>query len=129
MNEILIALIGYYSAMYSVDPLISLSVAKVESNFNQQAIGSKNEIGVFQIMPHLFPNKNLRNLRVNIQTGIKHLAWNKRYCKHKVDNTWLVCYNYGVGNAQKVKHPKLWPYYKKVMKIYKEYESSKLRFN
>lgn len=122
VTNYLIALIGYYSAVYGVDPKLALSVAVVESRLNPTAVSERGAIGVFQLMPQSFnmPARDLFNPEVNIKLGVKYLSWNKKYCKHKVDNTWLVCYNYGIGNAARVKYPKLFPYYKQVMKEYHE---------
>lgn len=122
MNNVLIALIGYYSAVYGIDPKLSLAVAKHESQLNPKAVGKKGELGLFQLMPSSFPEVNKKELikpEVNIQMGIRYLAWVKKYCSHKKDNTFLVCYNYGIEKAKNVKHPKLFPYYKLVMKEYK----------
>lgn len=118
MDLALIALIGYYSGIYGIDPNVAVAVAKVESNFKVQAVGAKGERGLFQIMPEIYPEVHPDSLfdpKVNIELGVKHLAWNKKYCKHKENRTYLVCYNYGIKNAEKVKYPYLWPYYKKVM--------------
>jgi hypothetical protein len=118
MDVALIALIGYYAGIYGIDPNVAVAVAKVESSFKVDAVGGKGEIGLFQIMPAIYPNVRKESLfdpKVNIELGIRHLAWNKKYCKHKENKTYLVCYNYGIKNAEKVKHPTLWPYYKKVM--------------
>lgn len=117
MSNSLIALIGFYSAIYGVDPKISLAVARVESNFNTAAIGKAGEIGLFQVKPKSvgISAKLLKYPEINIKEGIKYLAWNKKNCKHKVDNSWLVCYNMGIGKARGVKDPKNQHYYKKVM--------------
>ena len=121
MTNYLITLIGYYSAIYGVDPRLSLAVAVVESRLNPIAVSHKGAVGVFQLMGDSFPGytkEQLLNPEVNIKLGIQYLAWNKKYCKHKVDETWIICFNYGVGNAKKVKFPKKFPYYVSVMKEY-----------
>lgn len=123
MNNVLIALIGYYSAIYGIDPKLSLAVAQTESGLKPNTIGTKGELGLFQLMPSSFPKVSKKELikpEVNIRLGIKYLAWLKVNCSHKRDNTYLVCWNYGIGNARKVKHPKLFPYYVSVMKEYRK---------
>lgn len=124
MNPYILALIGYYSALFNVDPRISVAVAQVESNFNSRLVGSAGEIGIFQLSPESFPNKNLKNIEVNIREGIKYLAWNKKYCSHKNDIHFLVCYNYGIENAKKVKHPEKFPYILRVKRAMKELNNS-----
>lgn len=123
MTNVLIALIGYYSAIYGIDPKLSLAVATYESQLNPKAIGTKGELGLFQLMPSSFPKVSKKELikpETNIRLGIKYLAWLKNNCNHKKDDTYLVCWNYGIGNAKKVKHPKLFPYYVSVMKEYRK---------
>lgn len=118
MTMTILSLIGLYSAMYGIDPKVALAVAKVESNLNVNAVGSKGEIGLFQIMPSTYPKvskQDLFNPEINIKLGIQHLAWNKKYCKYRENNLFLTCYNYGIKNTEKIKYPQLWPYYKKVM--------------
>jgi hypothetical protein len=129
MNQAIIAIISYYASMYGIDPKLAVSVAMVESSLNPNAIGSKGEVGLFQLRPEIFnhiPKDKLITPETNIRNGIKHLAWNKKYCNHKKEKTWLICYNYGIGNAKKVKHPKLFPYYKKVMMNMEKFEKGEL---
>lgn len=128
MNEILIALIGFYSAQYKIDPLLSLSIAKVESGLNQSVVGSKGELGVFQLLPRAFPQvskRYLKDLKTNIELGIKHLAWTRKHCKFKSDNTWIACYNLGVSKAKTIKNVYQYAYYTKVMNQYKEFKNAK----
>lgn len=123
MESLIIAFITYYANVYGVDPQLAVSVARVESSLNPNAKGSAGEIGLFQIKPSSVPHvrpEDLFDPAINAREGVKYLAWNKKYCNHKEDKTFLVCYNYGIENAKKVKHPKLFPYYKKVMGYYKD---------
>jgi hypothetical protein len=125
MNAAILALITYYSGMYGIDPNVAVAVAQKESQFRVDAVGSKGEIGLFQLMPSAFPNKTKKELfnpKTNIQLGIKHLAWNKKYCKHKDDINYLVCYNYGIKNAEHVKYPHLFPYVKDVRNIMSQFK-------
>lgn len=117
MTSTLIALIGFYSALYGIDPVVALSVANVESGMRVDARGSHGEVGIFQLMPSTYPQysvKQLLNPELNINLGVKYLAWNKANCKHKDNINFLVCWNYGIKNAEHVKHPSLFPYVRKV---------------
>ena len=57
-----------------VEPAIMLSIAKIESGFNQNAKGASGTIGVFQLMPATAKNMgyNPYNLDENIKAGITY---------------------------------------------------------
>lgn len=117
-------LITYYALMQGVDARLALSVAKVESNFNQAAIGSHKEIGLFQINPkHIKNPKELKNIHVNIQTGIKMIKNAKAKCKYKNNFDFLVCYNAGMKGGSKIKKPSQFNYVIKVKKEYRKLAS------
>ena len=120
----IISLIVHYSTLYGVEPATALSVVKIESNFNHKAIGPKGEYGLFQLNPKAFPQytkEYLTNYRNNIKVGVKFLREMQKTCIHKNDLNYLVCFNFGLENAKRVKHPELFPYVKKVSKIRKTY--------
>ncbi len=122
MNELILGLIGYYASIYGVDPRVAYSVGVVESNLNPKMIGQAGEVGIFQVMPSTakLTRKQLLDPETNIREGVKYLAQMKKDCIHKEDIYYLVCYNYGLTNAKKVKHPNLFPYVKKVKSIMQE---------
>lgn len=114
---LIIKMIVLYSHIYGVNPNVSVAVAMVESNLNPNAIGITKDLGIFQLNPSSFPQftkKQLLNPKTNIMVGIKYLAKLQKECNHKGELEWLVCYNLGPNGAKKVKHPRLWPYLKKV---------------
>ena len=61
---------------YGIPPSIALAVAKQESGYNQAAIGSSGEIGVFQLMPATAAGLkvNPSDLDQNIQGGVSLLS-------------------------------------------------------
>lgn len=125
MNAAILALITYYAGMYGIDPNVAVAVVQHESKFNVHAVGSKNERGLFQLMPSSFPQykpDELFNPKLNIKLGIEYLAWNKKYCKHKENINWLTCYNYGLKNAEHVRYPHLFPYVKEISKIMTQFK-------
>lgn len=125
MNTTIAMLIGYYSAIYGVDPNLALAVAKVESNFQVDAVGQAGEIGLFQILPSVYPQVKenfLFNTKHNIELGIKHLAWSKKHCKYKKQHMYVLCWNRGVTGASRMQKPTADAYYKKVMNTYREYK-------
>ncbi len=116
----ILALVLHYSALYGVDPLVALSVIRQESNFQPHAVGTHGEIGLMQLMPQYFPmpKKKLFEVETNIKLGIRHLAQVKAECVHHKEHTYLVCFNVGVAGGNRIRHPKKFPYYQKVMKNY-----------
>ena len=57
-----------------VDPRVALSVAKVESNYNQELVGSKGEVGVFQVLPSKdYSKKLLKDTRCRYYKGGREL--------------------------------------------------------
>ena len=99
-----------------VDPNIAVAVAKVESNFDQTKLGSKGEIGMFQIMPYHAKGEDLWNISLNIRIGVALLK-NASYICQDMGQAWVVCYNNGIH--RRPKYPQLHPYYKKVMEAMK----------
>ena len=118
MNTIIISLIMGASAFFNLNPNLVVAVAKTESSLNPRAVGSVGEIGLFQVRPKYskFSRKELFNPLINIVEGLRMLSFAKKHCKHRVDNSWLICYNLGVKGASKVRYPKKFDYYKKVMR-------------
>ena len=96
------------------DPAIAVAVATVESNLDQNAVGSKGEIGLFQILPSTYPGANLFDLETNIRLGIEHLKYWKRACPTVEGISFVNCYNSGF---RRPKYPFLRPYVRKVAAI------------
>lgn len=116
-----IQLILFYSQMFGLDPKIALTIAKMESNFKVNAVGSSGEIGVFQLLPTSYPEfekEELKNPRTNIILGIATLKKIKDKCKH-LNKNWVVCYNAGFAGAKRIKQPSKHPYALKFNKIMK----------
>lgn len=117
--EAIVGLIMAVSPIFGIEPKVAVSVAMIESAMNPHAIGSSGEIGLFQIMPNIakakgYSKKQLLDPTINIFVGLQMLKEAKEGCVHKHKNDWLVCYNYGAKNARNVKHPRQFPYVKKI---------------
>lgn len=111
----IIVLILLYSTLHGVDPNVAQAVVYVESNFNQQAVGSSGEIGLFQVLPYDQIHKNqLKDINYNINNGILKIKKSQEKCIHKKNVTYLVCYNAGVRGAKKIKHPNKFNYIVKI---------------
>lgn len=113
----LLSCIVFYSQLHGIDPRITQAVIKTESNWNTQAVGLLNEQGLMQVRPEHVPVSiaQLRDPCTNIKYGTLILKRAMEKCKHQAENTWVTCYNMGVAGARKLKHPKLSPYYKKIV--------------
>lgn len=117
-KEAIIAMIISYSKLFGVDPDVAVSVATIESHMKPSATSEKGAIGIFQLMPRFYPKytiKQLRDPKVNIRLGVKLLAEYEKICPHYEDKTWVVCYFMGPTGAERIKHPKKFFYYKRVM--------------
>ena len=117
MNEVIISLIISLAPHFDIMPETAIAVAKVESSLNPNAIGPVGEVGLFQVRPEYsrYTAEELLNPAVNVLEGLRILSESKKRCKHKESKTWLNCYNLGITGGSRIKHPKLFPYYVKVM--------------
>lgn len=100
------------------DPAIAVAVATVESGLDQNAIGKKGEIGIYQILPRVYPGANLFDLKTNIKLGIEHLKYWKRVCPTIEGISFVNCYNSGF---RRPKYPFLRPYVRKVASAMRRY--------
>ncbi len=107
------SLIVYLSIVNGFDPDVALSIARIESNLNPYAIGALNEQGLFQIR---YNNINQSGVIPNILRGIAMLKETKLKCKHKLHNSFVVCFNYGISGGSKTISPMNTKYYKKFKK-------------
>lgn len=107
----------FYSFLNQVDYRITTAVINVESSGNPMAVGKLDDSGLMQIRSKFVPEtqQQLFNPCTNVKRGTKLLAEAMKKCVHKLDNTWLVCWNVGVAGGRKIKHPKKFPYYKKIV--------------
>jgi soluble lytic murein transglycosylase-like protein len=116
MNSIIL-LISFLAPQYNIAPETAIAVAQTESSLNPSAIGPIGEVGLFQVRPEYskFTSEELLDINTNIHEGLRILSEAKSRCKHQSERTWLNCYNLGLSGGSKIKHPKRFPYYLKVM--------------
>jgi len=106
-------IIEKYSIQYKVDPLLTVAVIKVESNFNPNAKSKKGAIGLMQIMPLTakelsekylnlkdFSEEKLYNPEYNIMLGVFYIKILSDMFNNNI-NLVLASYNAGLGNVQK----------------------------
>src|SRR5579859_4550685 len=79
-----------------VDPSLAIEVAMDESSLNPNAVGSKGEIGLFQLLPSSFPGVNPYDVNQNIQAGVGYLA--QLLGKYGDPAVALAAYNWGPSN-------------------------------
>jgi soluble lytic murein transglycosylase-like protein len=113
----LLSCIYFYSFLNGINPQITQAVISVESNGNPFAL-SKDRLdgGLMQIRMKYVSESKLQLLQscTNVRRGTELLKQAMLNCKHKAENTWLVCYNAGLAGGSRLKHPKKFSYYKKV---------------
>lgn len=107
----------FYSLLAGIDPQITQAVIQVESRGNPFAVGKLGDSGLMQIRHKFVPETQQQLFQgcTNIKRGVELLKQAKEKCKHKLNNTWLVCYNVGIKGGQKIRHPSSFIYYKKVI--------------
>ena len=98
-----------YSEEYAVDPLLVLSVIKVESNFNEKAQSHMNAVGLMQLIPKTsqwicekmgieYTEEMLQDPDTNIKLGTYYLSY---LLNHFGDTDLaIIAYNGGMGNVQ-----------------------------
>jgi soluble lytic murein transglycosylase-like protein len=120
----------YYSLLAGVDPTVTETVIKMESNGNPNVIGTKGDTGLMQIRYQYVPEtqKQLLNPCINIRRGTQLLRQAMNKCAHKTKNQWLICYNAGIAGGNKIRFPDLHPYWLKFTRIYKN-DSAKWKRN
>jgi soluble lytic murein transglycosylase-like protein len=109
----------FFSLLNGLDPAFTQSVITVESRGNPFAMGSLDDTGLLQIRAKFVPETSLQLMQpcTNVMRGTQLLGDLKK--KHKgVDRTWINCYNLGSRGCRRLKHPKKFAYYKKVMAVY-----------
>lgn len=113
----LLSCIYFYSFLHGIDPQITKAVIQVESSGNPVAVGGKGDSGLMQIRHKYVPETQLQlfNPCTNVKRGTKLLSEAMKRCKHKAEMTWIVCYNVGIAGGSRIKWPKKFPYYKKVV--------------
>ncbi len=95
---------------HRINPELALAIAEIESQFDPNAKGSLGEVGLFQLRPE-YHRVVSGNIQSNVDTAMKYLAQLKQDCR-QYQEAFFVCFNY--GTARTLKHPRLFPYYKKV---------------
>ncbi|WP_115227668.1 transglycosylase SLT domain-containing protein [Iodobacter fluviatilis] len=109
---------------HDVDPQFALSIARVESQLNPQALSLKSAQGVMQLIPGTAERFNVRdafNASQNIRGGVRYLRW---LLDRYQGNVVLVAASYNAGEKAVDRYkgvppyPETQSYVAKVMKLY-----------
>lgn len=113
-----IKLIISYANLLGVDPNLALAIAETESKFNPMAVGALGELSVFQIrVEYTHLNKQQLQGTMGIYEGIRLLKETQKACQ-SLGEAWFICHNLGKSGGKKIKYPKQFVYYQKVMYTY-----------
>lgn len=114
-NEVVTQLIVSEARKQGVNPNLALAVAIVESNLNQEARGSANEIGIYQLHPKYHVNTPaIHTPNGNVAAGISYLRRVLAICTPKYGDAAFVCFNSGPYQRLPYKDVRATDYYKKV---------------
>jgi soluble lytic murein transglycosylase-like protein len=102
VNQVKAAIVKHSIEM-GVDPAITLSIAKSESGYRQEARSPRGAVGVFQLMPSTARRMGLNpyTLDGNIKGGIMY--YKSMYKMFGSMELALAAYNAGPGNVKKYK--------------------------
>jgi len=92
-------LVRKLAPLYGVEPLLALSLIRVESSFDPRALSPRNAQGVMQLIPETAKRFNVRNAfdpAENIRGGLTYLRWLLAYYRGRVALT-AAAYNAGEG--------------------------------
>lgn len=107
----------YLGKKHGIEPELILAIIKVESNFNQYAVGKTHkERGLMQLRPTF--HKASFDIMENLEEGVAYLQQMKRRCSKKYGEAFFVCYNHGSNKT--LDFVKDSNYYQKVRKAYDE---------
>lgn len=104
--------------MNGISPSVTNAVISVESNGNVMAVSSDGQdFGLMQIRKKYskYTKLQLLNGCTNVMAATEILGRLKKKCKDCVDFTYVNMYNLGETGAKKLKYPKKWKYYRKVI--------------
>lgn len=111
---------------YGVHPSLALSIIRVESNFNTQAVSTKNAQGLMQLIPETSQRFNVTkpfDPEQNIRGGLAYLRWLLAYFEGDISLV-AAAYNAGEGAVNRYRgippYAETRAYVEKVQRYYKQ---------
>lgn len=123
-----VELVSKLAPEYGIYPRLAMAIIKTESNYNANAVSSKNAQGLMQLIPETAERFNVKkpfDPEQNIRGGLAYLRWLLAYFKGDVA---LVAagYNAGEGTVNRFKgippFPETQFYVKRITEIFKREE-------
>ncbi|MBS0292178.1 MAG: transglycosylase SLT domain-containing protein [Proteobacteria bacterium] len=99
----IVELVQKMAPQYQVEPQLALAIIAAESNFNPQAVSSKNAQGLMQLIPETSERFNVKNPydpAQNIRGGLSYLRWLLAYFEGDVALV-AAAYNAGEGKVER----------------------------
>ncbi len=110
------------SIMYGIDVNLATSMAYIESRFDPKADSKTGDGGLFQLNKKYYKFHNPKwvyDPQINATIAMKTLQDLKQTCFHKLQKTYVLCYNLGKAGAKKIKFPHNQTYYKKLNYVWR----------
>lgn len=119
----LLSCIIYFSTLNGIDPQLTKAIISVESNWKIEAVNQNEDFGLMQVRKRYVKEtkKQLLDPCTNIRVGTEILKQAKERCKHRVDLEFVTCYNLGIAGGSRIKYPRKFPYYTKVLKAFNDH--------
>ncbi len=127
MKSFIISLIIAGAQDRGIDPNVALAIATVESGINQFAIGSKGEVGVFQLRPEFYLKGN-ETIIVYVNKALDLMAEKQTACGKDLLPT---CWNVGITKGKQLGLTKALngPYNKKVRRALEKIKGTQICSN
>lgn len=106
-----------------VDPKLAVAIATVESSLNPNAVGVLGEQGLFQLRPEYHQGVVDADPSTNIRRGVRYLRFVIRTCASRYKDAAFICFNTGPYRTRLIRVPKQFPYYRKVMEVYRSLDA------
>lgn len=90
-----------------------LAMAKVESNFDNKAVGNHGELTLLQLRPQYHNVNHKTSIREAFQLANSYLKQLSKQCA-ELGPAWYICYNLGPAKAKRIKRPMQFAYFVKV---------------
>jgi len=123
------AMIKEAAIRYGVDPALAKAVVRAESNFNAQAVSSKDARGLMQLLPETARRLGVRDIHdpaENIDGGVRHLSRLIKLFSSDIRLA-IAAYNAGENAVRKwgavPPYPETRTYVKRVLLYYKLYKT------